>query len=170
MTTEQSANFQDRFALEMGQLLTETFESVDGIYLEAGTSLLETLAAVTAKQASRKVSAEGSSVAAHVRHLTFYLELLEGGMRGKETEGADWEETWRITAVTESEWDEMRERLARSYQQFRALLNFPGVWEIGGGGAIAVALAVATHTAYHLGAIRQMLLVTGAEAITTQEG
>ena len=77
----------------LGYLLDETFESVHGIYLDKGTSLRETLAAVPAEVASRPVSRRGTSVVAHDVHLTFYLDLLGRGLRGEAVGPVDWEET-----------------------------------------------------------------------------
>ncbi len=39
-------------------MFDETFEQVQGMYLDKGTSLFETLATVTAEEASRPVSAK----------------------------------------------------------------------------------------------------------------
>ena len=56
--------------------LTETFESVFGIYLDKGASLFETLAQISAAQASQPMR-NCATIAAHVAHTTYYLTVLE---------------------------------------------------------------------------------------------
>ena len=46
----------ERFTFTLFGLLTEAFESVYGIFLDRGTSLFETLADITAEEASRATS------------------------------------------------------------------------------------------------------------------
>ena len=150
-------SFQERFAREIAVLLDETFESVHGIFLDKNTSLRETLAQITAERASRAVSARGTSIAAHVAHLTFYLDLLERGLHGEVLEKVDWEETWRTTQVTTKAWTQMQADVEETYRRVVATLDTPATWD--GEDAVGDALAILAHTAYHLGAIRQMLLV-----------
>jgi hypothetical protein len=52
----------DCFTTELYDLLSETFEKTQGIYLDRGTSLLETMETISAEQASRPVSAKGASI------------------------------------------------------------------------------------------------------------
>src|SRR3712207_2820795 len=67
----------DRFTQELYAPLDETFERAQGIYLDRGTSPFETLATISAEEASRRVSATCASIAAQVEHVRFYLEVLE---------------------------------------------------------------------------------------------
>lgn len=55
--------------------LEETFENVRGIYLDKGTSLFETLATISADEASIPVSSTCASLAAQVAHVTYYMEV-----------------------------------------------------------------------------------------------
>ena len=66
-TSEVAAGF--RFLLE------ETFESVHGAYLDPGTSLFETLATISASQASQPMG-DCATIAAHVAHVHYYLGVL----------------------------------------------------------------------------------------------
>ena len=66
---------KDHFTEAMQAALDETFENVQGMYLDRGTSLFETLATITAEEASRPVSANCASLAAHVEHMRFYMEI-----------------------------------------------------------------------------------------------
>jgi hypothetical protein len=55
-----------QFTGELLFLLEETFESVYGIYLDRGISLLETLAGITAEEASIPVGWKCAKIAAEV--------------------------------------------------------------------------------------------------------
>src|SRR5262245_42936607 len=143
------------FTDELYAVLEETFERVQGIYLDKGTSLFETLAAVSAEEASRPVSAGCASIAAQVGHVRFYLEVLERYMRGEAVGTVDWQASWRPTSVTPEEWTALRERLVAAYRSVSALMRGFETWE--GEDEIGGALAIAVHTAYHLGEIRQAL-------------
>jgi hypothetical protein len=145
----------DRFTGELYPLLEETFERVQGIYLDKGTSLFETLATVSAEEASRPVSATCASIAAQVEHVRFYLEVIERYMRGETVGQVDWPASWRLTSVTPEEWDALRERLAAAYRSVSAVMRGFESWE--SENDVAGALAVVVHTAYHLGEIRQAL-------------
>jgi hypothetical protein len=140
---------------ELFAVLDETFERVEGIYLDKGTSLFETLATVTAAEASRPISAQCASIAAQVNHVRYYLDVLMGYMRQQPPQSVDWPASWQVPAVTEPEWDTLRQGLQESYQQVRALFESIEGWD--GDDDIAGALAIVIHTAYHLGEIRQGL-------------
>jgi len=154
-------------------LLRETFEKVEGIYLDGGSSLLETLEKVDAAQASAAMPAisiapedvgagggtgAGTTIAGQVEHIRFYLEATRAYVQGKE-EKFDWKRSWRVTAVTPVEWLNLRRRLQEEYEAVGALLG-----DFRDERAVNGALAIGAHTAYHLGAIRQMVRVAGRGA------
>lgn len=135
------------------KFLDETFESVQGIYLDKGTSLLETLEGISAEQASREC-ANCASIAAHVKHIIFYLDVSERYMFTTDNFRADWGEAWRTThAVTPAEWDELRAQLRSTYTRLREKMIAIPDWsdERAFGGAWALVI----HTAYHLGEVRR---------------
>lgn len=135
---------------------TETFEQVQGIYLDKGTSLFETLATITAEEASRPVSARCASLAAQVEHVCFYIDTLETYLRGDDPGKVDWGAIWReVEAVTPEEWAASHERLRESYARVVALMRSFETWDVEA--QLADALAIVVHTAYHLGEIRQAL-------------
>lgn len=136
--------------------LDEAFENVHGMFLDRGTSLFETLATISAEEASRPVSPACASLAAHVEHMRFYLDLTVDYVQGRRPEKVDWGEIWRtVRAVTPEEWEASKNRLHDSYQKIIELAKSMETWE--GEGEIGGALAVLAHTAYHLGEIRQAL-------------
>ncbi len=71
--------------------LEETFEHVQGMYLDRNTSIFETLATITAEEASRPLSASCASLAAHVEHMTFYMNVTLRWIAGDHSP-ADWGE------------------------------------------------------------------------------
>ena len=91
----------EHFTKALYLLLDETFDNVQGIYLDKGTSLFETLATISADEASVPVGGRCATLAAQVRHVAFYLDVLESSIRSGEFESVDWGEVWRNTkAVT----------------------------------------------------------------------
>ena len=144
-----------RFTAEVFALLEETFERVNGIYLDKGTSLFETLATVSAEEASRPVSPSCASIAAQVEHVRFYLEVLERYLRGETVGTVDWQASWRRTVVTAQEWETLQERLREAHRSVAATIRGIESWD--GDDAIGASLAIVVHTAYHLGEIRPAL-------------
>ncbi|MBI1296589.1 hypothetical protein GC175_16665 [bacterium] len=148
----------DHFKSAIFLLLDETFDSVHGIFLDKGTSMFETLATISAEEASLPVGGKCATLAAQVKHTAFYLDVLEKAVRTQQFERVDWGQIWRETsAVTHEEWDEINVSLRESYDRIKALLRDTNDWpserEIGG------AIGMVVHTAYHLGEIRQALCV-----------
>ncbi len=149
---------QTRFTTELFDILDETFVTHHGIYLDKDTSLFQTLATISADEASRPVGGKCASLAAQVAHVTFYLEVLERYLLTGQSGDVDWGEIWRtIEAVTPDEWAVLNEQLKVTYQRVLTLLRGFESWEEEG--RIGGALALVVHTAYHLGEIRQALCV-----------
>lgn len=136
--------------------LDETFDNVHGFFLDKGTSLFETLATISAAEASLPVGGKCATLAAQVKHIAFYLDVLEQSVRSGQYERQDWGKIWReVSAVTPEEWEACKAELRASYARIRQLVADQAEWpserEIGG------AIAMIAHTAYHLGEIRQAL-------------
>jgi hypothetical protein len=135
------------------ELLEETFEHPRGYYLDRPKGgLFTTLEAISAEIASRE-SAARRSIAAHVEHLRVYVAALRGYMNGA-TGKTDWDASWQTHVVSSLEWQVLIEALKRDYAALMTDLR-----EIPDGDIRLVeAMAILTHTAYHFGAIRQLLL------------
>ena len=142
------------FTATLSALLEESFEKVAGIYLDRGTSLFETLADLSAEEASRPITEAGTTIAAHVEHIRFYLRVMEGYMDGESADGLDWKQSWLRTKVTPEEWDSLRRQLRDDHDRLMAHLKRFADWN--DDHRVAGALGIVAHTAYHLGAIRQM--------------
>lgn len=145
------------FTNELYDLLDETFNQVQGIYLDRGTSFFETLETISAEEASRPVSATCASIAAQVEHVRFYLQVLGDVIRKKQIGKIDWQESWQLKQVTPEEWEALKKQLRETYQDVLKLIKSLDVWE--GEDDIGASLAILAHTAYHLGEIRQALCV-----------
>ncbi len=148
----------DHFTNALDTLLDETFDKVRGAFLDRGTSLFETLATLSAAEASIPVGGKCATLAAQVQHVAFYLDVLERGVRAGQFERQDWGRIWRETsAVTSEEWEATKAALRVSYDRIKTLIRETPEWpderQIGG------AIAAIVHTAYHLGEIRQALCV-----------
>lgn len=152
MSTIQS----EHFAMALLQLLDETFDDVHGYYLDKNTSLFETLADITANEASVPVGAKCATLAAQVKHVAFYLDVVEKSVRDPGFPKADWGEIWRtVNRVTPAEWQSIQNELRTNYDRVLGLIKTAPHWP--SEDEIAGAIAIVVHTAYHLGEIRQAL-------------
>ena len=136
-------------------------ELVDGAGLDSGWALnpgdrglLASLDALSAEAASARPGGR-SSIAAHVDHLRYGLDLLNRWVDG-ETDpfaAADYSASWRRQEVGEERWRELREALARDARTWLHHAEQPRQWS---DPELTAVLASAVHLAYHLGAIRQL--------------
>jgi hypothetical protein len=131
--------------------------AADAAYMLNGgdPGLLRSLDRLSAEQASKRSATGTASIAAHVDHVCYGLDLMNrwSGGEADPWSTADWSASWQRGTVTESEWDVLRERLRESTRRWRTALETPremSTVELNGViGSIA-------HLAYHLGAIRQI--------------
>jgi len=154
MDAIQSIHFTKALLL----LLDETFDNVHGIYLDGGTSLFETLATISAGEASIPVGNKCATLAAQVKHVAFFLDYVEKSVRDPNQPKADWDEIWRtVGRVSPEEWQLIQDELRASYERIQTLIETSPAWP--SEAHIASAIGVVVHTAYHLGEIRQALCV-----------
>lgn len=134
-------------------LLHETFEGSPeegSAYLDRGIGIFNTLEKLSAAQVSQEVN--GITIAAHTEHFKFYLDRLCEFINGR-AEKVNWEQSWLIDDVDETEWDALRTGVKNSYKGvLQCLANIPE-WN---GDKTGMAIGILAHTAYHLGAIRQI--------------
>jgi hypothetical protein len=148
----------EHFTRALYLLLDEAFDQVHGQFLDPGTSLFETLATVTAEEASIPVGGRCATLAAQVRHVAFYIDLLVHQVRTGQYERADWGQIWReVKGVTPEAWAASQAALRESYDRLKQLIadttDWPDERHVGG------AIMPIVHTAYHLGEIRQALCI-----------
>lgn len=130
----------------------EAFTDVTGIFLDHGTSFFETLATISAEDASRPVGGGCATIAAQVHHTWFYLDLMNRLGRGEEiSRPVDWDGSWAVGPVDDAEWRQMIDQLRGAHDEVRVFIStFEGWNERMIGGAIGML----AHCAYHLGEIR----------------
>jgi hypothetical protein len=152
------------FQRALSKILTEIFDGPPGqeAYLlnPGDPGLLRQLDAIDATTASKQSISGKPTIAAHVDHLQFGLSVLNRWAAGEANPfaGADWNASWRRTTVTENEWRTLRDGLRREAQKWRQVVATKTAWDdmAANGG-----LSTAAHTAYHFGAIRQILAGLG---------
>jgi hypothetical protein len=148
--------YHKQFTEGMLLVLEETFENVHGIFLDKGTSLLETLETITAEEASVPVGGKCATLVAQVKHTAFYLEIVQRYVQTGQNEKVDWGEIWRNTrTVNAEEWAALKTHLREVYAQTRVMVQSMPDW--GMEDAMGGAIGLVAHTAYHLGEIRQAL-------------
>ena len=149
---------KQNFVDNLFTLLVETFDSPPrpgSAYLDQKAGLFDTLDAISAEQASRPVAEGGTSIAAQVEHTRFYLDAITQFMNGR-TEKVDWQESWQVEQVTPEAWEGLKQDLKAAYESVTTKFKSIEAW---GDDEIGDSMAMVVHTAYHLGAIRQMMRV-----------
>jgi hypothetical protein len=148
----------EHFTKVLFALLDETFDNIHGFYLDRNASLFETLANITADEASIPVGGKCGTLAAQVRHVAFHLEYVGKYFCDPNSPQADWSEIWRtVNRVSPEEWQSIQSELRTNYDRILNLFRTAPAWS--SEDEIGIAIAVVVHTAYHLGEIRQALCI-----------
>jgi hypothetical protein len=143
----------------LSQLFAELIDgpSPEAAYMLNGgdPGLLRSLDRLSAEAASKPSAPGAASIAAHVDHVCYGLDLMNRWHDGDADPwtGADWAASWQRIGVTDAEWAALRARLRATTQRWRKALETPrdmSVQELNG------VMASIAHLAYHLGAIRQI--------------
>lgn len=155
MTTTDSV-----FHRALSNMLTEIFDGPPGqeayVLNPGDPGLLRQLETIDASTASTRPMSGKPSIASHVDHLQVGLSVLNRWAAGEANPwaGIDWNASWKRTSVTEEQWRLLRDALRREAEVWRKGVAARASWD---GMAAAAALSTAAHTAYHVGAIRQIL-------------
>jgi hypothetical protein len=144
----------------MKALLDVMTELIDGSPSHAGSvlnpedpGLLRSLNSISAEEASAVPAGGGASIAAHVDHLHYGLELLNRWSRGEKRFGdANYSASWERCVVSEAEWVLRREALRSEAYAWREALKSIDLTQV----ELTTIVASIAHLAYHLGAIRQI--------------
>jgi hypothetical protein len=148
------------FQRALSNMLTEVFDGPparEAYLLNPGDpGLLRQLDAIDAATASKRPMPGKTTIASHVDHVHFGLAILNRWAAGDANAfaGADWNGSWQRTTVTEDQWRTLRDGLRREAERWRQVVATRTDWD---DMAAAAALSTAAHTAYHFGAIRQIL-------------
>ncbi len=147
---------KEDFLNNIFKLLRETFEgSPEGegsAYLDRRAGVFTMIEKISAETASRSIGETDATIAAHLEHARHYTVALVEFMNGR-TEAVNWDESWLVKTVDETEWNLLKENVRRDYE--KAIETFQSVenWD---DDKVGDAMAIVVHTAYHLGAIRQI--------------
>jgi hypothetical protein len=154
MSSPKNSLQTEHFLEALVYLLRETFEgSPEGqpsAYLDRGVGLFNTLHSITAEQVSREF--DGTTIAAQTEHAKFYLDRLCEFINGR-TERVNWEDSWLIETVNDEEWTALRSSVKTAYENALKCLAGVDSWDTRKAG---MAMGLIAHSAYHLGAIRQL--------------
>ena len=136
-------------------------ELIDGSAREAAwvlnpedPGLLRSLDKLPGAAASAAAPGGGPSIAAHVDHLRYGLELLNRWSRGEDPfADADYGASWRRLTVSDRDWAKLRDQLGAEAHGWIETVRHPRVLS---DTELTGMLASVAHLAYHLGAIRQI--------------
>jgi len=140
------------------ELLAEAFEGARGrrprfVSDAPDSGIFGTLAALTPQDASRAPGPGRRSAAAHTSHIAFSLRVSAAELRGEQP-AVNWAESWAVSSVDERGWAGLRASLRSEYDATRAQLASRTEWDAQ---ALAGAMGIVAHCAYHLGALRQIV-------------
>jgi hypothetical protein len=148
------------FQTALNKLFVELFDGPPGseaFMLNPGDpGLLRQLDSIDAATASARPMPGQTTIASHTDHVHYGFSLMNRWIAGENQAfaTADWEASWKRDKVNDAEWTALRERLKSAVKNWQAALAARTNWDdLSASGAIA-SLA---HSAYHVGAIRQIL-------------
>jgi hypothetical protein len=147
---------QKDFTNNLFSLLKEFFESpptTGASCLDQKTGLFNTLSNLSAEQVSKRTN-DAPSIVAHCEHVRFYNNLLLSDLKGETIGKVDWKKTWLLQSVTTEQWATLRATLKSQYQEMMGMLESFDIWD---DDKVGIPMAILAHTAYHLGAIRQLI-------------
>lgn len=154
MGNENNGITRAQFVEAVAYLLRETFEGSPpgkpSAYLDRGVGFFATIDELSAAQASREF--HGTTAAAQTEHAKFYLDRLCEFLNGR-TASVNWEDSWLIETVSDDEWAALRTTVRSSYENVLRCIADISDWNEQQAG---MAVGMIAHTAYHLGAIRQI--------------
>ena len=145
----------------LATLLREVLEgpAETGAYVlnRGDKGLLASLDALSAEAASAH-SSDRASVAAHVDHLRYGLELLNRWARGADPwSTADYSASWQRVQVTEDQWTTLRDGLKKEAHDWLAYAVRRQNWDEQ---SLTKTLTNIMHLNYHLNTIRQISSTT----------
>ena len=128
---------------------------------EPESGFIGSLKNVSATDASKDVTGSGhATIAGHTNHLRFALNLANRAYRGENVyENADWEGSWNVRTVDESEWSALVAELRKEYATFRTAISGGLPWD--DDRVLTGTLGQLAHGAWHLGALRRSLELLG---------
>ena len=153
-------NADDIFRRALAKILTEIFDGPPGneayVLNPGDPGLLRQLDSISAAAASARPMPGKTTIASHVDHVHHGFSLMNRWAAGDANAFADsdWNASWQRTTVNDDQWQTLRDNLRREAETWRSHVASCTEWsDVSASGA----LSSAAHTAYHFGAIRQIL-------------
>lgn len=149
------------FHRALTSLLTEILDGPPGqeayVLNPGDPGLLRQLDAIDWRMASERPMPGKTTIASHVGHLCYGLAMLNRWAAGDPNPwaGADPNASWNRTTVSEEQWRTLRAAFRQESGKWRDLVATRTNWD---NMSATVAISTAVHTAYHIGAIRQILV------------
>jgi hypothetical protein len=137
----------------MNELVNGTAPTGGYLLNRGDVGIVRAMAQLTAREASHVLN-NGSSIAAHIAHVTYYTQIMNRWAAGENPwDTANWEASWLEPSVTSEEWELLKRDLSKELNAWNKVLGEPReVTEA----ELSSMIASIAHLAYHLGAIRQM--------------
>ncbi len=156
MTAQQTVPLT-QFTEGLSAVLKECFESVSSpsMFLDPGDAFFQTLATVSAQEASRPAANGISNIAAEVNHTAFYLDVTLRFLRGERPGTVDWAGSWKVGAVDDAQWTRLQDTLQGAYDALQDAVDKPETWTHPQ--AVTGGIGMVAHCAYHLGEVRRTL-------------
>lgn len=145
----------------LSSLLREVFDGPPGqeayVLNPGDPGLLRQLDTIDANTASKRPMAGKTTIASHVDHLYDGIVMLNRWAAGDPNPwgGTDPNASWDRNTVSEEQWRTMRDAFRQEAGKWREHVAARTNWDKM---SATVAVSTAVHTAYHIGAIRQILL------------
>jgi hypothetical protein len=121
---------------------------------------VDTLKGLSASDASTPPHSGRKPVVSHANHVLYGLELVSRAVDGDPHafDNTDWSAAWKLETVTDAEWRDLVARLEKTAAHIVEAGPNVQAWNPI---MLTGMFAVAAHTAYHLGAIRQIIKDVG---------
>ena len=133
-------------ALEMAFMGDETNQGwLNGV--------LFSLEKLSAEDASRSISANHVTAAAHADHIRVTLQAVQAWARGGNPQ-VDWAASWKIKDLNAVQWDDLRASIRAEYENTQELIRSEPGWTEQ---TLTSAINNISHVAYHASAIRQLI-------------
>jgi DinB superfamily len=149
----------------------ETFEGAikpDWCWIVSGpadASVLGSLAGLSAERAYSTSDSRHKSIAAHAAHLKYTLDLTLQRLHG-ENPPADWASSFDVGTPSPAAWTQLQQELRGTYDAVLAFFEQQRGEPVSEWQPIHTVglIAMIGHNAYHLGAIRQLIISTRNES------
>lgn len=128
-----------------------------------GTGLLDTLKELSPEAVSGHIVPGRPAITAHAAHVLLSLATERALAAGLPAE-PDWDQAWQREATDEAARDSLAREVEAEYRAARAFLEGVDPYDPE---AVTRAVALVVHTAYHLGATRQLRAILATVPVET---